>query len=62
MFLPNEKVAFQWVFSQAILTLLGKEWLQWIKIMMTDGDMNEIVQLEEALQLFMPGCFQQQCG
>ena len=29
---------------------------------MTDGDMNEIVQLEEAINDFMPGCFQQQCG
>ena len=38
-----EKVAFQWVFSQAIQILIGIEWLQLIKMVMTDGDMNEIV-------------------
>ena len=26
-------------------------------MVMTDGDMNEIVQLEEAFQKLMPGCF-----
>ena len=31
-------------------------------MVMTDGDMNEIVQLEEAIQKLIPLCFQQQCG
>ena len=26
---------------------MGVEWLKWIKLVMTDGDMNEIVELEK---------------
>ena len=58
MFLPNErKIAFKWVFSVAIPTLVREEWLKWIKRVMTDGDTNEIVDLEDAIDHFMPGCF-----
>ena len=47
------------VFSVTIPALVGEEWSKWIKMVMTDGDKNEIVQLEDAIDHFMPGCFQQ---
>ena len=63
MVLPNErKLAFKWIISFIIPTLLLEESLQQIKVVMTDGDVNQIVQLEEAIKDFMPGCYQQGCG
>ena len=60
MFPPNErKTAFKWVFSIAIPALVGEEWLKYIKMVMTDGDMNEIVELEKVIKHFMPKRFQQ---
>ena len=58
MFLPNErKIAFKSVVSVAIPTLVGEEWLKWIKMVMIDGDMNEIVELEQVINCFMPESF-----
>ena len=48
MFLPNErKITFKWVFYVVIPTLVGEEWLKQIKMVMMDGDMAEIVELED---------------
>ena len=58
MFLPNErKIAFKWVFSAAIPTLIGDEWLKQIKMVMTDGDMNGIVQLDGEIKCFCLDAF-----
>ena len=58
MFLPKErKITFKWVLSVAIPTLVGEQWLKQIKMVMTNGNMNEIVDLEDVIDLFMMGCF-----
>ena len=58
MFLPKErKITFKCVLSVAIPTLVGEQWLKQIKMVMTNGNMNEIVDLEDVIDLFMLGCF-----
>ena len=49
-FLPSEQAwAFKWFFFVAMPLILGKELLQSVKIIITDGDSQEIQQLDEAM-------------
>jgi len=41
MLLPDERgVTFRWVFLVALPTLLGKDWLEEVRAVVTDGDSN----------------------
>ena len=62
-FLSNERtVTFRWMFSHALPTLLGAQWLRHVKLAMTDGDSHEIEQLKEALSRYMPTCKRMHCA
>ena len=54
VFLPSEQAwVFKWFFFVAMPSILGKELLQSVKIIITDGDSQEIQQLDEAMnQIF----------
>lgn len=62
MMLPNEKkVTFQWVFSVALPLLFGSD-LPRVKVIVTDGDSNEIDEVENARKQHLPHTFRVQCG
>ena len=54
-FLPSEQSwAYKWLFQTVFPVLIGKEVLQKISIIVTDGDSQEITQLEDAVNKFCP--------
>jgi hypothetical protein len=54
-FLPSEQSwAYKWLFQTVFPVLIGKEVLKKISIIVTDGDSQEITQLEDAVNKFCP--------
>ena len=54
-FLPNEQSwSYKWFFHTVLPTLLGKDVLKRIKIIVTDGNSQEISQLDDAITMFFP--------
>ena len=63
VFLPNEKAySFKWLFLTVFPALLGKDVLQHIKVIVTDGDSQEIQQLEEAIKTHFPDAYRIRCS
>lgn len=62
MMLPNErKITFRWVFSVALPLLFGSD-LSRVKVIVTDGDSNEIDEVELARKTHLPHTFRIRCG
>jgi hypothetical protein len=54
-FLPSEQSwAYRWLFQTVFPSLIGKDVLNKVNIVVTDGDSQEITQLEEAVNKFFP--------
>ena len=63
MLLRDQKeVSFRWAFSFALPRLLGRDGLQFVKAVMTDGDSQEINAMQEAIQRNMPHVFRMRCA
>ena len=55
VFLPHEKSwIFRWLFCVALPGLFGKPTVDQIKSIISDGDSQEIQQLDNAISLFLP--------
>lgn len=63
VFLPNEQAwMFRWIFQTAMPILLGEKWMSRIRVIISDGDSQEIKQLDAAIQLFFPQVMRVRCG
>ena len=63
MLLSHErKISFRWVFSHALPTMVGQEHMAQVKVIMTDGDSNEMEELDLAIDKYMPRCRRIRCG
>ena len=63
VFLPYEKTCiFRWIFCVALPQLFGKPTVDQIKIIISDGDSQEIQQLDNAISLFLPTILRVRCG
>ena len=62
-FLPSEQSwAYKWLFQTVFPVLLGKEVLNKLSIVVTDGDSQEITQLEDSVNKFFPGVYRMRCS
>jgi hypothetical protein len=62
-FLPNEQSwAYKWLFHTVFPALLGSEVMKKIKIIVTDGDSQEISQLDDAATKFFPNAHRIRCS
>jgi hypothetical protein len=62
-FLPNEQSwSYKWFFLTVLPALLGKDVLKRRKIIVTDGDSQEISQLDDALASFFPEAYWIRCS
>jgi hypothetical protein len=57
-FLPNEQSwSYKCFFHTVLPALLGKDVLKTIKIIVTDGNSQEISQLDDAITIFFPNAY-----
>jgi hypothetical protein len=62
-FLPSEQAwAYKWLFQTVFPVLIGKEVLKKISIIVTDGDSQEITQLEDAVNKYCPDVRRLRCS
>ena len=62
-FLPNEQAwLYKWLFQTVFPALLGKDVLSKVKIIVTDGDSQEIQQLDAAIVLYFKNAFRIRCS
>jgi hypothetical protein len=62
-FPPSEQSwSFKWLFQTACPTLLGKKVMKKIRIIVTDGDSQEIAQLDDAIKKFFPEANRIRCS
>ncbi len=62
-FLPSEQSwAYKWLFQTVFPALIGKDVLKKINIVVTDGDSQEITQLESAVAKFCPNVYRLRCS
>jgi hypothetical protein len=62
-FLPNERAwVFRWLFQMVMPTLLGKEYIARVKVIVTDGDSQERSQLDIAIALHYRDVCRVRCG
>ena len=62
-FLPNQQEwSFQWLFGTVFVTLLGKECLNGMKVIITDGDSQEIKLLDAAIKSHFPKVVRLRCA
>ena len=63
IFLPNQKRwIFRWVFQNAIPSLLGKESLNKVQIMISDGDTDMYSQFDNAREQYYPNSWRLLCA
>ncbi|CAJ1931399.1 unnamed protein product [Cylindrotheca closterium] len=63
VFMPNETSAFyNWVFQEALPSMLGKEHLERVNLVLTDGDSNEFSALENSMLKLLPNALRGRCG
>jgi hypothetical protein len=61
-FLPNEQSwSYKWFFHMVLPALLGRDILKRIKTIVTDGNSQEISQLDDAIAMFFPHAYQIRC-
>ena len=62
-FLPNEQAwSFKWLFQVVCPALLGQETLDDVNIVLTDGDSQQILMLENAIKLYFPDTYRGRCS
>ena len=62
-FAPNERSwFFRWLFQEALPVLLGTQTLQLVKLVMTDGDSQEMAQVDYAIATFLVNAVRSRCG
>ena len=62
-FLPNEQSwAYKWLFQTVFPALLGNEVMKKVKVLVTDGDSQEISQLDDAATKFFPNAHRIRCS
>jgi MULE transposase domain len=62
-FAPNERSwFFRWLFQEALPSLLGEEVLQSVKLIMTDGDSQEMSQVDFAISTYFVNAVRTRCG
>ncbi len=62
-FVPNERSGlFRWLFQAARPVLLGAQTLQLVKLVMTDGDSQEMTQVVYAIATYFVNAVQSCCG
>jgi MULE transposase domain len=60
---PNERSwFFRWLFQQALPVLLGEESLHSVKLIMTDGDSQEMSQVDFAISTYFVNAVRTRCG
>ena len=63
VYLPNERAwVFRWVFQTAMPKLLGTEYLLLVKLALTDGDMQEFLQLDIAIKNYLKNAHRRRCS
>jgi len=61
-YLPNQRMwTFHWIFQTVIPALLGQD-IKRTSMIITDGDSQEITQLDNAILQYFPQVFRQRCG
>jgi hypothetical protein len=60
-FVPNERL-FHWLFQKALPVLLGTQTLQLVKLVMTDGDSQEMAQVDFAIAELLVNAVPTHCG
>jgi MULE transposase domain len=62
-FAPNERSwFFRWLFQEALPALLGEEALHSVKLIMTDGDSQEMSQVDFAISTYFVNAVRTRCG
>ena len=62
-FLPNERAwVFSWLFQTVMPTLLGKDYIARVKVIITDGDLQETSQLDIAIVMHFQNVHRVRCG
>ena len=62
-FMPNERAwAYRWLFKTVFPTLFGKHLLESVHSFITDGDAQEIGQIEDAMKRYCPNAIRIQCS
>ena len=62
-FLPNERAwVFRWLFQTVMPSLLGREFIGRVKVIVTDGDSQETSQLDIAIALHFQNVCRVRCG
>jgi MULE transposase domain len=62
-FAPNERSwLFRWFFQEALPLLLGPEALKMVNLIMTDGDSQEMAQVDYAIDTFFVNAVRTRCG
>lgn len=62
-FLPNERAwVFRWLFQTVMPTLLGKDCISRVKVIITDGDSQETSQLDIAIAMHFQNVCRVRCG
>jgi hypothetical protein len=63
VFLPNEQAwVFRWLFQIVFPHFLGQDCISRIQVIVTDGDSQEISQLDMAIERFFPQAQRVRCG
>ena len=61
-FLPNEQGwMFRWIFSDILPTMFG-DTMKEVNLFISDGDVNEYLQIDNAIVMYYPKCHQARCG
>ena len=62
-FAPNERSwLFRWLFQEALPVLLGTQTLRLVKLVMTDGDSQEMAQVDYAIATYLVNAVRSRCG
>jgi hypothetical protein len=62
-YLPNERAwVFRWLFQTVMPSLLGKDYISRVKVIVTDGDSQETSQLDIAIALHFHNVCRVRCG
>ena len=62
-FLPNQQNwVFRWIFSVVLPQFFGHDVLHQIKVIVSDGDANEMSQIDSAISIYMPHVHRVRCG
>ena len=60
---PNERSwFFRWLFQEALPVLLGPQSLQLVRLIMTDGDSQEMAQVDFAISTYFVNAVRTRCG